>query len=590
MRVKFLFLIIIIFFSLTIQPDYSQTAGGKWAVIIGISIYSDHNLLALKYPEKDAEEFKTILMEHAGIPEDNIKFLTGSSATRENIKNSIYEFLASNTLPEDEVYIFFSGYGTFIKDKNGDEGDKLDECLIPYDGKVSVKENNYILDDDLGYWLKNVKSRNVVLFFDAEKASGMDDFIKTRGGVILVATSDYNQILNEDKDLGGGAFLHFFIKELLSQNNNESNEILLKDLLEISRKKVIEYSKSEKYKITPVIKGSTERSVILYGFPVALWEGATGIIAFTSDPGGNKDIYLMNSDGSHKFNLTRNPSEDFYPRWSWSGSKIAFISNRTGNFDIFSVDINGKNLKNLTNSPENNYMPAWSPDDEFLAYTARENATESIFIVKSDGTDPVKITTGTSWKDTKPLWSDDGTKIAFLSNRSGFNEIYTVNPPGTELVKLTDNKIDETDFSWSPDGTKIAFTGRYEGQADIYIMDSDGKGQKKLTDDKGTEYDFSWSPDGEKIVFTTTEYTDNVANISVLDIESGEISNLTSDNIWKRYPVWSPDGTVLIFCAGTQVPSYLYGFKFDDSTSVKIVGGQANNEEPVWTKAPELNL
>lgn len=264
--------------------------------------------------------------------------------------------------------------------------------------------------------------------------------------------------------------------------------------------------------------------------------------------------------------------------------KLAFMSNRTGNFDIFSVDIDGKNLKNLTDSPENNYMPAWSPDNEFLAYTSRENAMESIFVVKSDGTGKLKITSGKSWKDTSPLWARDGTKIAFLSNRTGLNEIYRVNPEGTELFNLTDNKIDEKDFSWSPDGTKIVFTGRYEEQTDLYIMDSDGNNQRKLTNDKGIEYDFSWSPDGEKIVFTTTQYTDGVANISVVDIKSGNILNLTSDNVWKRYPLWSPDGSSLIFCAGTQVPTYLYGFNFSQSLPVKIVGGQASNEEPDWVE------
>ena len=588
MKIRYIILPVLICFLINISVVFSQSAGEKWAVVIGISNYSDKNLLPLKYPETDAEEFKRILVEHGAVPEDNIKYLTGSNATRENIKNSIYEFLGSNTLPEDEVYIFFSGYGTFIKDKSSDEQDGLDECLIPYDGKISVKENNYILDDDLSYWLKNIKSRNVVLVFDSEKASGMDDFVSSRGGVSLISTSDYNQIIREDKDLKNGTFMHFFLKELMNQANNDNNEILLKDLFNNVRKQVIEYSKSKKYELTPVIKGKTDNEVVFYSFPIALWEGAAGIIAFTSDLSGNRDIYLMNSDGSSKVNITRNSMEDFSPVWAIDGSKLAFISNRTGNFDVFSVDINGKNLLNLTDSRKNNYMPSWSPDGEFLAYTSRAGGTESIYIVKSDGTAHMQITTGTSWKDTNPSWFPDGEHVAFLSNRSGINEIYTVNLLGTELVNLTCNDIDETNFLISPQGDKIAFLGRSNGQVDLYIMNFDGSSQKNLTIDTGTEYDFSWSPDGKKIAFTSTEDTKDIANLCMVDIDTEKITYLTKDNKWKRSPAWSPDGTSLIYCAGTQVPTHIYGLKFDGTDPVKLVGGNANNQEPAWSDIVEL--
>ncbi len=55
-----------------------------------------------------------------------------------------------------------------------------------------------------------------------------------------------------------------------------------------------------------------------------------GKIAFFSDRDGNREIYLMDEDGSNQVNLTNNPAEDFRPIWSADGTRIAFVSNRDG--------------------------------------------------------------------------------------------------------------------------------------------------------------------------------------------------------------------------------------------------------------------
>jgi TolB protein len=42
----------------------------------------------------------------------------------------------------------------------------------------------------------------------------------------------------------------------------------------------------------------------------------SGRIAFTSDRDGNKEIYVMNADGSGQTNLTINPASDIGPAWA----------------------------------------------------------------------------------------------------------------------------------------------------------------------------------------------------------------------------------------------------------------------------------
>ena len=59
-------------------------------------------------------------------------------------------------------------------------------------------------------------------------------------------------------------------------------------------------------------------------------------IVFTSDAGGNKDIYIMKVDGSQRTQLTTNPSVDIYPVWGDDGN-IYFVSNRGLIWGIWSL-------------------------------------------------------------------------------------------------------------------------------------------------------------------------------------------------------------------------------------------------------------
>ena len=84
-------------------------------------------------------------------------------------------------------------------------------------------------------------------------------------------------------------------------------------------------------------------------------------IAFTSEGDGNKEIYVMNADGSGETRITDNQADDTDPTWSPDGLRIAFVSDRDGNREIYVMNTDGGDQTRLTNNPDSDFAPAWSP-------------------------------------------------------------------------------------------------------------------------------------------------------------------------------------------------------------------------------------
>ena len=61
-----------------------------------------------------------------------------------------------------------------------------------------------------------------------------------------------------------------------------------------------------------------------------IWAQApeTPKIAFTSSREGNRDIYLMNPDGTQQVKITNHRAHDNMPAWSPTGEQILFASDR----------------------------------------------------------------------------------------------------------------------------------------------------------------------------------------------------------------------------------------------------------------------
>ena len=175
-------------------------------------------------------------------------------------------------------------------------------------------------------------------------------------------------------------------------------------------------------------------------------ETQTGI-AFNQDD--DKEIYVMNADGSGQIRLTQNPGIDFFPTWSPVGNRIAFASSRNGNLEIFVMSGDGSEPINLTNHPADDGIPTWDPDGVRIAFQSKRDGDLEIYVMSADGSAVTQLTNN-SVDDCGPAWSPDGKLIAFESDCMGGGDIYLVNLDGTGLTRVTTNPVDEGFPTWQP--------------------------------------------------------------------------------------------------------------------------------------------
>ena len=221
----------------------------------------------------------------------------------------------------------------------------------------------------------------------------------------------------------------------------------------------------------------------------------------TCDPFCNWDIYIMNANGTNLQQVTNHPAGDQYPVWSPDGTQLAFESFRGGNKEIYVMNIDGSEISNLTNNSADDFHPDWSPDGSQITFMSERNSCagcSEIYVMQADGSQQQRLTNFVNQHSITPIWSPNGEHIAFVSNPQGApSDIYIMSWNGENITNLTNNPnhVDRRP-DWSPDGTHLAFVSERAGNPDIYLIDVESGEITQLTNDDAVDNQPYWRPSG----------------------------------------------------------------------------------------------
>jgi|GEM_PF-5906598 len=238
--------------------------------------------------------------------------------------------------------------------------------------------------------------------------------------------------------------------------------------------------------------------------------------------GGKRYIhhhYICDFEKKKLYRLKEGFNDGVGHKWSQDGSKVVYESNT--DTDIYIMDSNGRNKRNLTNTPNIVEMePNFHPDGKkilFYLYDRDNLKPKGLYTINIDGSELKKLTTFLpSFKllTFTISYSPDGSLIAFIGKAPDdtYPKIYLMDTEGKNLRRLTNNSIGQCTFCWSPDGKKIAFYGKpldKSGKAKgggyisyIYTVNIDGSDLRLICPVKFILNEISWRPRPKKESFS----------------------------------------------------------------------------------------
>ena len=139
------------------------------------------------------------------------------------------------------------------------------------------------------------------------------------------------------------------------------------------------------------------------------------------------EIYVIQTDGSNKTQLTHNDVDDGHPTWAPNGKRIAFTSMVEDIYQIFTVNAvgasSGSRVKQLTFSDASHYQPTFSPDGKRIIYISNAHNHYTLWVMDADGTNKTQLTNHFG-AHFEPSLSQDGKTLVFSSDRSDHMRIY----------------------------------------------------------------------------------------------------------------------------------------------------------------------
>lgn len=254
-----------------------------WAVIIGVSRYSDTRIQSLRYATADAKYFYNWLISSRGgkYAPNNIRLLLDKNATGRNIKDALFNWLRK-AIEEDIVIIYFAGHGS---PDSPDTPENL--YLLPYDTQYdNIAATGFPMWDVETALKRFIKAKRVIVIADACHSGGVgqsfDVFRRsTRGigvnpistrleklskigkGVAVISASGDKQTSQEGNQWGGGhgVFTYYLMEALKGKADyNQDRRVSLGELIPYLSEQVRRATRSAQ---SPTVSGKFDPALAI---------------------------------------------------------------------------------------------------------------------------------------------------------------------------------------------------------------------------------------------------------------------------------------------------------------------------------------
>ncbi len=233
---------------------------------------------------------------------------------------------------------------------------------------------------------------------------------------------------------------------------------------------------------------------------------------------------------------------------------------------IWVVDTAGGEPRQFTAGAKRDGSPRWSPDGKWLAFTSERGEEKPQLALIAAGGGESRVLTKLPLGAGVPVWSADGTKLA-LSAKTG-------TPPDPDPKKAKPyRRISSMKYRINGQG----FT--YDQRRHVFVVDVATGEPTQITNGDWDDTQPAWSPDGTSVAFVSARHeereSDSASDLWVVAAAGGEARQITETAGGRAAPSWSPDGTKIAHIQHPDWPSngLLRIVAADGSGQVDAAGG-----------------